>query len=76
MLCIQTPAYKSNYDSAVFKRSAEICKDVGIPFVVTNTAVMRSSIGIFYNSTHLIKKGIVEMNKLLKNDKELIKFLK
>jgi hypothetical protein len=76
LACIQTPAYKSNYDKTAFGKSAEICKSVGIPFIDANSAAIRNNIQNFYNSTHLNKNGITEMNKLLKNEKELEAFLK
>lgn len=71
LLCIQTPAYKSCYDSVAFQKSAKICKHLGIPFIEANTFEIRSNIRNFYNETHLNKTGITQMNKLLKNEKEL-----
>lgn len=76
LLCIQTPAYKSNYDTSVFKKSAAICKSLNISFIDANSVAIRENINNFYNSTHLNKNGIEEMNKLLKNEKELTTFLK
>mgnify|MGYP003739755267 CR=1 FL=1 len=71
LLCIQTPAYKSCYDPMAFQKSATICKQLGIPFIDANTIAIRSAISNFYNETHLNKTGIIQMNKLLKNEKEL-----
>lgn len=76
LLCIQTPVYKSIYDSKVFQRSSEICKSLNIPFIDVNSAVIRENIHNFYNSSHLNKNGVEEMNKLLKNDKQLTAILK
>jgi hypothetical protein len=71
LVCIQTPAYKSSYDAVAFGRSAEICKSLGIPFIDANSSEIRNNIHNFYNSTHLNKNGIIEMNKLLRKEKEL-----
>jgi hypothetical protein len=76
LICIQTPVYKSNYDSFIFNRSSEICKSINIPFIDANSVKIRNSIDNFYNSTHLNKKGVIEMNKLLKNEKQLTAILK
>jgi hypothetical protein len=76
LLCIQTPAYKSNYDALVFLRSAVICKSLNITFIDANSLAIRENSNNFYNSTHLNKKGVQEMNKRLKNEKKLDMFFK
>lgn len=76
LLCLQTPVYKSLYDKTVFDRSKAICKSVNIPLVDVSSGKIQDSIGNFYNSTHLNKKGVAQMNNLLKNEKELTSFFK
>jgi len=76
LICIQTPVYKSNYDELVFENPGSICKKLNIPFIDTNSANIRNNINNFYNSSHLNKNGILEMNKVLKNKKELKIILK
>ena len=71
LIGIQTPVYKILYNQGLFDKSAEICKSVGIPFIDVSTSPIRYNIANFYNSTHLNKNGIIEMNKLLKNETEL-----
>lgn len=76
LLCIQTPVYKTGYDQLVFEKSATICKSMNIDFIDVSSSLIRNNIDNFYNSSHLNKKGVIEMNKLLKNDKELRTILK
>ena len=76
LLCIQTPIYKCIYDGRAFAQSAAICKSLGIPFLDANKPIIYNDITNFYNANHLNKKGVIEMNKLLKNEKELRQFFK
>lgn len=76
LICIQTPVYKSLYNQLVFEKSGAICKSATIPFIDLSSSPIRDSIANFYNSTHLNKKGIIEMNKLLRKEKELTAILK
>lgn len=76
LLCIQTPVYMSVYDPKAFEIPKNICQHLRIPFIDTNDQKIITNINNFYNTIHLNKKGVDEMNKLLKNDKELSKFLK
>ena len=76
LVCIQTPVYKSVYDAKAFETPKKICHELGIPFIDTNSEKIITNIDNFYNAIHLNKKGVSEMNKLLKNDKELTAILK
>ncbi|MDN3676835.1 hypothetical protein QWY90_05870 [Flavobacterium paronense] len=76
LFCIQTPAYQITYDSATFEKPKTFCAKLGIPFIDANYESIRTKTDYFYNVMHLNKKGVIEMNKLLKNEKELAEFLK
>ena len=76
LVCIQTPVYTSGYDAAAFAMPKEVCQKLGIPFIDTNDHSIITNINNFYNTTHLNVNGVIEMNKLLKNDKELTAILK
>jgi len=76
LLCIQTPVYKSAYDAKVFAIPKNICQKLNIPFIDTNDEKIIGNINNFYNTIHLNKTGVLEMNKLLKNEKELDTILK
>ncbi len=76
LLCIQTTIYKSLYNKAIFDRSAKISQNVATPFIDLANDNIRNNIRNFYNSTHLNKNGVIEMNKLLKNQIKLDSFFK
>jgi len=76
LICVQTPIYKSTYDAGVFEMPKTICQKLNIPFFDVNHESIRNKTDYFYNTIHLNKKGVYEMNKLLKNEKELDKILK
>ncbi|MCF6132541.1 hypothetical protein [Flavobacterium wongokense] len=71
LICIQTPVYKSAYDAKAFEIPKQICQKLNIPFVDACDEKIISNIDNFYNTIHLNKNGVAEMNKLLKNGKEL-----
>lgn len=71
LICIQTPVYKSAYDSIAFERPKMLCEKLNIPFVDTNIEFIRNKTDYFYNAIHLNKKGVHQMNKLLKNEKKI-----
>lgn len=74
LLCIQTPVYKVIYDEEAFKNTRSICRTLGIPFIDANKENMRNNINFFYNSNHLNKKGVGEMNRFLSSDSLLVSF--
>lgn len=74
LLCIQTPVYKVIYDSTVFSETKKICKRLQIPFVDVAHLNMMDSIKYFYNSNHLNKSGVHEMNEFLRSDSTLNQF--
>lgn len=76
LICIQTPVYKVGYDEKTFAAPKLICASLKIPFIDANAAYIRNNIKYFYNTLHLNKNGVSEMNKLFKNDKEFTAFLK
>lgn len=76
LICIQTPVYKSVYDAKAFEITKKICQELGIPFIDTNSEKIITNINNFYNAIHLNKNGVIEINKLFKNDKELTAILK
>lgn len=76
LICIQTPVYKSTYDAKAFEMPKTICQNLNIPFIEANIESIRNKTDYFYNAIHLNKKGVYEMNKYLKNEKELNKFFK
>lgn len=76
LICIQTPVYKIAYDVKAFAAPKLICKSLKIPFLDVNAAYIRNNINYFYNPIHLNKNGVMEMNKLFKNEKELDTFFK
>ena len=76
LICIQTPVYKVVYDAKAFATTKAICQSLNIPFVDANYEPIINTISNFYNAIHLNKRGVIEMNKLLKNEKELAEFLK
>ncbi len=71
LICIQTPVYKIAYEPEAFERQYKICKQLKIPFVDISDSYLKDKTDYFYNAIHLNKKGVFEMNKLLKNEKEL-----
>lgn len=71
LICIQTPVYKSAYDVNAFEMPKTICQKLNIPFIDANVESIRNKTDYFYNAIHLNKQGVYEMNKLLKNEKEL-----
>lgn len=76
LICIQTPVYKSTYDTKAFEIPKTICKKLNIPFIDLSNSYIKDKMNYFYNDIHLNKNGVTEMNKLLKNEKELTNFLK
>lgn len=76
LLCIQTPVYKSIYDDVAFTNTNIICKNLEIPFLDINIDTICSNIHFFYNSNHLNKKGVGQMNQFLKKNVLLTSFLK
>ena len=74
LLCIQTPVYKVIHDEVVFSYANEICKTLNITFIDSNLEYIRNDIKYFYNSYHLNKKGVDEMNLFLSNNIELKSF--
>lgn len=76
LICVQTPVYKSVYDETAFTTSKQICELLNIPIIDVNMAYIRNNTRYFYNAIHLNKKGVEEINKLFKNDKELTAILK
>jgi hypothetical protein len=76
LLCIQTPTYKVTYDSVTFQIPKLLCAKLNIPFIDANFETIRAKTDYFYNVMHLNKNGVYEMNKLLKNEKELDTFFK
>jgi hypothetical protein len=71
LIGIQTPVYKSVYDAEVFEIPKNICRQLDIPFVDANDKQIINDIDNFYNTIHLNKKGVSEMNKLLWKEKQL-----
>lgn len=71
LICIQTPVYKSVYDAKAFARPKSMCQKLNIPFIDANNSYIKDKTDYFYNAIHLNKDGVSEMNKLLKNEKEL-----
>jgi hypothetical protein len=76
LLCVQTPVYKSIYEDLAFKNTAVICKTLNIPFIDINKETLRNNIKYFYSPSHLNKKGVQEINQLLKRNSTLISFFK
>lgn len=76
LICIQTPVYKITYDAKVFEIPKIICQKLNIPFIDVSNSDIKDKTDNFYNAVHLNKKGVEEMNKLFKNDKELTAILK
>jgi hypothetical protein len=76
LVCIQTPVYKSSYDSKVFEMPKTICQKLNIPFIDVSNSFIKDKTDYFYNAIHLNKNGVYEMNKLLRKEKELDKILK
>lgn len=71
LVCIQTPVYKSIYESKAFEIPKTICHALKIPFIDVSDSFIKDKTDYFYNAIHLNKDGVYEMNKLLKNEKEL-----
>ncbi len=68
LTCIQTPVYKVIYDNASFLETKIICNNLNIPFIDANKEYIRNNMEYFYNSNHLNKFGVAEMNAVLKSD--------
>lgn len=75
LFCLQTPVYKSLYDSTAFSVTREICKSLQIPFTDVNKGYIISNTNYFYNSSHLNKEGVALMNHCLQEDSMLTSFL-
>jgi len=71
LICIQTPVYKIAYEPEAFERQFKICRQLKIPFIDISGSYLKDKTEYFYNTIHLNKNGVIEMNKLLKNEKEL-----
>ena len=76
LICIQTPVYKVVYKQSIFETPKHICESLKIPFIDANVDYIRNNTSYFYNVMHLNKNGVIEINKLFKNDKELTAILK
>jgi hypothetical protein len=76
MLCIQTPIYKILSNHKKFRQTITLCKSLNIPIIDANYTNVSMEINHFFNSNHLNKNGVVQMNKLLKEEKELNQFFK
>lgn len=76
LIAIETPVYQITYDAVAFERPKTICQKLNIPFIHANYESIRNKTDFFYNAIHLNKKGVQEMNKRLKNEKELNTILK
>lgn len=76
LLCIQTPVYKIIYDDSLFLETKKMCSSLNIPFIDANKNYIRTDIKYFYNSNHINKLGVAEMNAALKSDTLLALFLK
>lgn len=76
LIAIQSPVYKITYDTVAFERPKTICQQLNIPFIDVNAESIRNNTDYFYNAIHLNKKGVEEMNKRLKNEKELAEIFK
>jgi hypothetical protein len=75
LLCIQTPVYKVAYDEWSFTETGKICSQSGILFIDANQEDIRNNIDNFYNSDHLNKSGVEQLNNFLRNDTLLKSFL-
>jgi hypothetical protein len=71
LIGIETPVYKASYDAQAFALPKTICQKLNIPYINVNNESIRNKTDYFYNAIHLNKDGVSEMNKLLKNEKEL-----
>lgn len=76
LMCIQTPVYKIIEDDFKFLETQIICERLNIPFIDVNKKNIRDDINYFYNSDHLNKLGVNQMNLFLKQDSLLSSFLK
>jgi hypothetical protein len=76
LLCIQTPVYKVAQDDSSFSETKNICFNLNIPFIDANKEYIRNNISYFYNSDHLNKLGVDQLNNVLKKDTLLNRFLK
>lgn len=76
LICIQTPVYKSTYDADAFAMPGATCRELDIPFIDISNSNIQQKTNYFYNAIHLNKEGVQEMNKQLKNAKELDMILK
>ena len=76
LLCLQTPVYKSLYDSLTFSATKKICHSLQIPFTDVDVASIRDQRDNFYNSNHLNKLGVSKMNAFLAKDSVLLSFLR
>ena len=76
LLCLQTPVYKSLYDSLTFSATKKICQSLQIPFIDVDLPSVRDQRDNFYNSKHLNKLGVSKMNAFLAKDSVLNSFLR
>lgn len=71
LICLQSPVYQSTYELDAFEKPKAICQKLNIPFIDVSDSYIKDKTDYFYNAIHLNKKGVYEMNQLLKNEKEL-----
>jgi len=75
LLCIQTPVYQVAHNDSIFSESESMCFFLNIPFVDANHEYIRKNIDFFYNSDHLNKSGVHQLNLFFKNNIMLKSFL-
>ncbi len=75
LICIQTPIFKSLYDSTAFSYPAQICRELNIPFINACVESIRDDRDNFYNADHMNVIGVTKMNAYLKTDSLLTTIL-
>jgi hypothetical protein len=75
LLCIQTPFYRSLWDSTAFERTKKVCERLNIPFIDANIATIADSMECFYNTDHMNTNGVKKLNDFLAQDSTLHSFL-
>jgi hypothetical protein len=61
LICVQTPVFKTAYDSSYFSYPRQLCSELGIPFFDLNDKSIDDDISNFYNTNHLNTKGVAKM---------------
>jgi hypothetical protein len=61
--------------SPFFLKQRKFAITLNIPFIDANKEYIRNNINYFYNSNHMNKQGVDELNRLLKDDPVLLDFL-